>query len=110
MTIEEFNNRSKTGHVPISWIGQGWGYKDKEFDWANGNPTDIIYIPEYGYDWNGEQCYVERENAYSKEDFIDLCNGDEGRALFVFEAVDWQFPSSFYNEVDWEDDVESKVI
>lgn len=110
MTIEQFNNYNEAKSIPRDWIGQGYGYKDNEFDWDNGNPTDIIYIPEYGYDRDGEQCYVVRENAYSKEDFIDLCDGNEKKAAYIFEVVDWQFPESFYNEVDWEDDVESEVI
>ena len=98
MTLEQFNRYNKTKSMPYEWIGQGNGYKDTEFDWDNGNPTDIIYIPEYGYDGDT----VKRENAFSKEDFIDICNGDEGDALYLFDSVDWQFPSSLYNELDWE--------
>ena len=104
MTIEQFHKHNDNHDMPYNWIGQGYGYKDNEFDWDNGNPTDIIYIPEYGYDWDGEQCYVVRENAYSKEDFIDLCDGDKGRALFIFEAVDWQYPETFYDECDFDND------
>ena len=98
MTIQEFNKLNETGHVPVGWIGQGWGYKDNEFDWNNGNPTDIIYIPEHAYD---DDPVID---AYSKQDFIDLCDGKEKRALYVFEAVDWQYPETFYDECDFDND------
>lgn len=104
MTIEDFNLYNENKDMPYEDIGQGMGYKDTDFDWYNGNPTDIIYIPEYGYDDKG---YVKREDAFSKNDFIELvrtwiedndCKAFdkeiERLALTIFDMVDWQFPAS----------------
>ena len=104
MTIEDFDLYNMNKEMPYEDIGQGNGYKDVDFDWETGNPTDIIYIPEYGYDSNG--C-VKREDAFSKNDFIKLVQDwldDTGHKAFdkeieqmahtIFDIVDWQFPSS----------------
>lgn len=98
MKATEFIRLNKEGKVPYEWIGQGYGYKDEKFDWKNGDPTNIIYIPENAY----QDGYVE--DAYSKQDFIDLCDGKEKRAYFVFIGVDWQYPETFYDECDFDND------
>ena len=98
MTIEQFNEYNKTNAIPYEWIGQGYGYKDFNFDWEKGNPTDIIYIPENGYDGKLGEEYVERGCAYSKQDFLDICNGIDDAAHDLFCAVDWQFPTTLFNE------------
>lgn len=98
MTIEQFNEYNRQGEVPQEWIGQGSGYKDDDFDWENGNETDIIYIPEYAY--INEK--VKREEAYSKEDLKGLCEdyGFEGMEQTLFDELDWQFPESLL--IEWE--------
>ena len=98
MTLKEFENYNKTRTMPQDWIGQGYGYKDNDFDWNNGDATLIIYIPEYAYN---EDNVVKREDAYSKQDFIEICDGDEEKALYIFDTVDWQFPENLID--DWED-------
>lgn len=102
MTIEQFNHYNEIKEMPQEWIGQGYGYKKYDFDWENGNPTDIIYIPEYAYYEGDDLIEVPRDCAYSKQDFIGICNGDESNALYLFECVDWQFPETMYNEIDWD--------
>lgn len=110
MTIEEFNKYNETKTMPCEDIGQGNGYKDFDFDWETGNPKDIIYIPEYGYEADGT---VKRENAYSKQDIIDAvrecCTPEDAKktkkisavAQNVFETVDWQFPTTLLVEWDY---------
>ncbi len=46
MTRDEFNKLNALGKVPKEGLGQGFEYKDDDFDWDNGDPTDIIYIPD----------------------------------------------------------------
>ncbi len=95
MTLSEFQNYNETKSMPKSWIGQGYGYKQTDYEWDNGDYFSIIYIPEYGYDDDG---FVERGNAYSKQDFIDVCCGNENIAHELFNQVDWQFPTTLYDE------------
>lgn len=98
MTIEEYNKHIENNDMPRAWIGQGWGYKDYNFDWDKGNPTDIIYIPEYGYP-EPEHGFDEYY-GHSKNDFIQICGGNEEEAYALFDSVDWQFPETLYDEWD----------
>lgn len=106
MKIEKFNACNSAKSMPKENIGQGFGYKDADFDWNTGSFSDIIYIPEYGYEQDDT---VKRENAFSKQDFIDLVkdwvedNFPDKRlfdqeidhmAMVLFDLCDWQFPSS----------------
>lgn len=115
MKLSEFEQYNKNKNVPRDWIGQGDGYKDCDFDWDNGDPSDIIYIPEYGYVDEDTTVgnTVERINAYSKNDFINAVRemfefdkikvsekDIDGIAYEVFDTVDWQFPESLLNEWD----------
>ena len=106
MTIEQFNYYNETKSMPQDWIGQGYGYK-ADFDWDNGNPDDIFYIPEFAYE-EGESGnsipVVPRGSAYSKNDFLRLANGNDAGALELFEWVDWQFPESARDEGFFEDE------
>ena len=104
MTREEFDNYNKTKSMPQFWIGQGSGYKLFDKEWKDIADDEIIYIPEYAYENEG---YVERVNAFSKADFIELVReykedlteeqvDNEADGLFCF--VDWQFPFSVIDE------------
>ena len=114
MTIAEFEKNNIERTMPKEWIGQGWGYKA---EWNPDRPTDIIYIPEYGYEdtdlEEGEELegdLVPRENAFSVEDFIRICDGDEKKAERVFDSADWQFPYSILDEPWFECEEESEDI
>lgn len=107
MTIAEFTEYNKQHTMPREWIGQGYGYKAK---WNPDSPTDIIYIPEYGYEdtlYDEDEVagdMVLRENAYSYEDFMRICDGNEKKAHALFDNVDWQTPDSVLDEewFEWE--------
>ena len=101
MTLQKFVFYNETKSMPQDWIGQGYGYKADDFDWDNGNPDDIIYIPEYGYEEDDDENtipVVKRENAYSKNDFLRLANGDDDGAQTLFLFCDWQYPESTIDE------------
>lgn len=118
MTIAEFKNHNKTNTMPYEWIGQGYGYKVTDTTWDDLNDDDIIYIPEYAYEKEDDgTILVNRENAYSKSDFIQLIRElddrylDIGRqvevkrmAMELFEALDWQYPESLLNEGFFEEE------
>ena len=48
-------------------------------------------------------CYVPEldDTVYTKKDFLQLCNNQEEIAEELFEQLDWQSPSTLFNE--WED-------
>ena len=112
MTQKEFDYYNETNTMPKFWIGQGWGYKEYT-PWDEMGDDEIIYIPEYGYnDYNSEDV-VDRMNAYSKEDFKQLIRElnkfpeekVEDYAYELWEAVDWQFPTTLIEE-GWFDEME----
>lgn len=76
-------------------IGQGYGYKCREA--YEAGESYICYIPEYCY--NEETHELEIDSCYTKADFIALA-GNEKMAYELFSAVDWQHPSSLWEE--WE--------
>ena len=111
MTIAQFKEHNKLGTMPCEWIGQGYGYKLTEKEWNDLDNDEIIYIPEYGYEREEGKRFVERADAYTKRDFIQLIRNcddkflDIGRqgqvdrmAKELFEAVDWQYPESLLQE------------
>ena len=117
MTIAEFRQHNKLGTMPQNWIGQGYGYKLTEKEWNDLDDDEIIYIPEYAYDTGEETLFVDRENAYTKRDLIQLIRNcddkflDIGRqgqvnrmAKELFEAVDWQYPESLLQEGFFEEE------
>ncbi len=100
MTIAEFNKHNENHDMPCEWIGQGSGYKAK---WNPEYPDDIIYIPENAYEYyydEDDNEPIDREQAFSMQDFIDLCDGDIVKAKKLFDIVDWQFPTTELDE--WE--------
>ena len=85
-------------------IGQGYGYKSVEA-WDSDSPDVIVYIPEYCYsetenDEGTRITILEIDSCYTKQDFLDI-TGDLEKAEDLFESVDWQHPTTLWNE--WED-------
>ena len=69
------------------FFSQGWVFKD----WgAFSNRMD-------------EPCYVPEldDTVYTRRDFLELCNNQEEIAEELFCQLDWQSPSTLFNE--WED-------
>lgn len=68
------------------FFGQGWVYKDWEA--FRNHPDAPCYVPELD------------DVFYTRNDFMAMCNGQEEIAEELFDAVDWQNPSTLMN--DWE--------
>ena len=86
-------------------IGQGYGYKSVEA-WDSDNPDVIVYIPEYcditGNNSKGiEFTTLDISSCYTKQDFLDITE-DLEKAEDLFESVDWQHPTTLWNEWDEE--------
>ena len=99
------------------YCNDGVVYKDdKAFETGNG----VCYIPEFGFenaDKNPfefdakERIATEIEDnpyvaiqGYTRQDFIELCDGNVGLAKELYESVDWQHPETLWDE--WLEDEE----
>ncbi len=79
--------------LPLEWLGQGYGYKNAEAFLAGD--SYVCYIPEYCYDEDTHE--LEPESCYTRADFVELTGSIE-KAMELFNSVDWQHPSSLWNE------------
>lgn len=75
---------------------QGSCYRT-EVAWKDVEPDEIVYIPEYGYE------YREVEDLYTKQDLINAVveyDFPEKYAETLLDMLDWQSPYTFLNEID----------
>lgn len=63
---------------------QGWIVKDEEA--FLHYPDKVCYVPELS------------DGAYTRQDFLDMCNGQEEIATECFYSVDWQHPETWLDE------------
>ena len=77
--------------IDREYYRQGWIFKDE--DAFLHHPERVCYVPELS------------DSAYTQQDFLDLCNGQEAFATECFYAVDWQHPDTWveeqYREDEW---------
>jgi len=70
---------------------QGYVFKDQE---AYETSLDkICYIGEYG----------SINDGYTKQDILDIANGNEEQADIVFDMVDWQGIETLFDELEFSD-------
>lgn len=101
MLKQGIKKRDFEDQIGFFYTDQGYVYKsDKSFDELAND--EICYIPEY-YDETDENGLLEDVAAYTKLDFMELCDNIKWRAIFVYEGVDWQCPETYYDETDWEE-------
>jgi hypothetical protein len=63
---------------------QGYIFKDEE---AFELHTDkVCYIPELS------------DTLYTRNSFMDMCNGQEQFARYAFQSVNWQHPEAYIDE------------
>lgn len=106
-TVDDNGNIVRYNSGPTD---QGYVYKDVDA-WKSGN--GICYISEYGMEEyenelervpKDEIVDYHKDNAsigYTRQDFIDMCDGDEALAESVFYEVDWQYPETLLAEYDY---------
>lgn len=77
--------------IDRDYYRQGWIVKDE--DAFLHHPERVCYVPELS------------DAAYTRQDFLALCNGQEDFARECFYAVDWQHPETWadeqYREEEW---------
>lgn len=83
--------------------GYGYGYKSN-LRWEDIDDDEIVYIPEDAYhfdeEWGLPNRYLNNlEDAFSKADLIQLCNGDSEIAKQVFLKADYQYPSEVLEQI-----------
>ena len=64
---------------------QGFVFKDEEA--FLHCPDKVCYVPELF------------DEGYTRQDFLDMCYGQEEMADMLFEMVDWQSPETLQNEL-----------
>ena len=104
------------------YCNEGVVYKDRQaFETGKG----VCYINEYGFDnsdENGSSIFEfdEKEaiasalegnsyvatSGYTRQDLIDLCNGNEDIASDLFDHLDWMYPETLWDE--WCEDEEEQ--
>lgn len=71
--------------IDREYYRQGWIFKDEEA--YLHYPDRVCYVPELS------------DSAYTRQDFLDMCYGQEEMADMLFEMVDWQSPSTLQDEL-----------
>ena len=71
--------------IEREYFQQGWIVKDEEA--FLHYPDKVCYVPELS------------DSTYTRNDFLDMCNGQEEFAAMLFEMVDWQSPETLKNEL-----------
>ena len=93
------------------YCNDGVVYKDKHaFETGNG----VCYIPENGFENNDEnfgKLFAELDgnnyvttSGYTRQDLINLCDGNERMAEDLFNHLDWMYPETLLDE--WEQEEE----
>ena len=75
--------------IQRDYYRQGWIFKDGEAFLSHAD--QVCYVPELS------------DGGYTRQDFMDLCNGQEDFAAECFRAVDWQCPETWVDEQYRED-------
>lgn len=76
--------------IKREYYRQGWIFKDEEAFLFHAD--QVCYVPELS------------DEGYTRQGFMDLCNGQEDFAGECFRAVDWQCPETWVDEQYREDE------
>ena len=80
----------KEAVIQRDYYRQGWIFKDEAAFLFHAD--QVCYVPELS------------DEGYTRQDFMDLCNGQEDFAGECFRAVDWQCPETWVDEQYREDE------
>ena len=75
-------SRDQPEVIEREYYGQGMIYKNWEAYYDTAHPDQVCYIPELS------------DSLYTRQDFLDICNGQPEIADRIFEEVDWQSPET----------------
>lgn len=78
--------------IDRDWLNQGFVFKDRKA--YENDKSAVCYVPELS------------DTAYTGQDFLDMCNGQQEIADLVFENVDWQHPETYLDEIYDEGEIE----
>lgn len=70
--------------IEREYYRQGYIFKDEEA--FLHYPDRVCYVPELS------------DSSYTRQDFLDLCNGQFPMAEECFQKVDWQHPETWIDE------------
>lgn len=91
--------------LPIHWIGQGYGYKSPIVFEDVEMADHICYISEYCYgDALADDYVFDEMDFWTRNDFVDLCEGDEVKAAMVFGMCSWESPGAILDQWDKDDE------
>ena len=76
--------------IQREYYRQGWIFKDEAAFLFHAD--QVCYVPELS------------DEGYTRQGFMDLCNGQEDFAAECFRAVDWQCPETWVDEQYREDE------
>ena len=83
----------------------GFFYKnDEAFESGNG----VCYIDEYKLKDINEKLESEEIKGYTRQDFIDICEGNEYHAECLYYEVDWQEPERLFDEWNLDEEGERR--
>jgi len=85
--------RGKEAIIDREATEQGFVFKDERAFYKR--KKKVCYIPEL------------HDTLYTRQDFLDMCNGNVSMAEYIFYAVDWQSPETLIEEMiqhgEWEE-------
>lgn len=84
-------SRDQPEVIEREYYGQGMIYKNWEAYYDTANPDRVCYIPELS------------DSLYTRQDFLNICNGQPEIADQIFEKVDWQCPETLLEEQWYEE-------
>lgn len=91
----------KKKDYPYEWDEEGYCYKNEQA--YNNDRNAICYIPEAAYDDNEEDT-IDREDAYSHNDLLELCEGDNRICDILFSCLGWSCPETVLIDMELIDD------
>ena len=61
----------------------------------------LVYKNFDNYETGEGICYVPElsDTTYTKKDILDICEGNERLARFIFDTIDWQSPETFLHDL-----------
>lgn len=92
----DYPNYGKVGNCLVNQDGE---ILELERGWCR---QGMVFKDSYAFDKGGNApCYVPEtsDTVYTKADFLKIALGQEEIARMIFDAVDWQHPETYLDEL-----------